>query len=125
MSGSNEKSLMGSWGERMAAEYLRKKRYRLLAVNFRCRGGEIDLIASHGKYIAFVEVKMRRDDRHGEAREFVTKTKQSRVIRAAKYWLVNNPTSLQPRFDVIEVYAPDGMDTIHPAINHIEDAFEL
>ena len=48
--------LIGHWGERLAAEYLQKKRYRIVGANYRCRMGEIDLIAEKGKFLVFVEV---------------------------------------------------------------------
>ena len=55
-----------------------------------------------------MEVKLRKNADHGEAREFVTHSKQKRIILAAKYWISRHPTELQPRFDVVEVYTPDG-----------------
>ena len=61
-------------------------------------------------------------DAHGEAREFVTAQKQQRVIAAAQHWLSLHETALQPRFDVIEVYAPQG-ENGPVRINHIENAF--
>ena len=122
--GSDPRNL-GAWGETVAGAYLRRRGYRLLARNFRCRGGEIDIVARKGRYVAFVEVKLRRSGDFAEAREFVTAKKQARVINAAQLWLLKNPTELQPRFDVIEVYAPEGADTERPKINHIKDAFEL
>lgn len=85
--------------------------------------GEIDIIASNKKYIAFVEVKLRKSASFAQAREFVTLSKQEKIKTAASLWLSDNPTKLQPRFDVIEVYAPDGLDTKAPVINHIENAF--
>ena len=70
-----------------------------------------------------MEVKARRDDAYAQAREFVTTRKQERIRASAEIWLENNPTNLQPRFDVIEIYAPEGMDTKRPRIIHLEDAF--
>ena len=58
MSTSN---LLGPWGEALAAEYLRKKRYTIVASQFRCRFGEIDLIAKNRQYLVFVEVKLRKN----------------------------------------------------------------
>ncbi len=114
---------LGQFGEEQAARYLRRRFYTILERNFRCRFGEIDLIAKRGGILAFVEVKLRRDDSHGEAREFVTARKQQRVLAAAQLWLSQHETALQPRFDVIEVYAPQGRDTRDPVIEHYEDAF--
>ena len=117
-----EKSL-GVWGEEQAARYLRRHGWRIAARNFSVRQGEVDLIAEKGGVLAFVEVKLRRDDAFAEAREFVTAAKQRRIRTAASLFLASNETDAQPRFDVIEVYAPAGEKTIFPKIVHIENAF--
>lgn len=116
-------NLTGAWGEAVAAEYLRKKKYRLLSCGYRCRFGEIDIIARNRKFLVFVEVKLRKTDQFAMAREFVDYKKQQRIISTAQLYLSQNPTSLQPRFDVIEIYAPEGVETINPIIHHLEDAF--
>ena len=90
-----ERRELGAWGEERAAKYLRSKGYTILERNFRCRAGEIDIIARRGGIITFVEVK-----------------------------LVSHRRELQPRFDVIEIYAPYGERTLFPKINHLEDAFQ-
>ena len=115
--------LIGHWGESLAAAYLQKKRYRIVGANYRCRMGEIDLIAEKGKYLVFVEVKLRRSSAFAEAREFVDRHKQERILTAASLYLSQHETDKQPRFDVIEIYAPDGMATAKPSITHLEDAF--
>lgn len=115
--------LLGRFGEETAAAYLKNKQYRLLGMNYRTRYGEIDLIVCDRRYMVFVEVKLRRSASFAEAREFVTRRKQERVIAAAEAWLQNNPTRLQPRFDVVEVYAPRGADPDCVEIHHIENAF--
>ena len=117
-------NLLGPWGEGIAAEYLRKKRYQIVACNYRTRFGEIDLIVKNRSVLAFVEVKLRKSDRFAQAREFVGVQKQNRIRTSAELWLQEHPTSLQPRFDVIEIYAPDGMQTLCPEIVHLEDAFQ-
>lgn len=117
-----ENNLLGAWGEDQAAAYLRRKGWTLLGLNYRCRFGEIDIIARKGRYLAFVEVKLRKSDRYGQAREFVTAAKQRRLMAAAELWLSQNPTDLQPRFDVIEVYAPRGMEG-GVTVRHLENAF--
>jgi putative endonuclease len=117
-------NLSGAWGETVAAEYLRKKKYKLLAAGYRCRFGEIDLIACDRKYLIFVEVKTRKDGDFALAREFVDAGKQARLRSTAEMFLSQNPTVLQPRFDVIEIYAPQGIQTKDPQINHLEGAFE-
>lgn len=117
-------NLLGPWGEALAAEYLRKKKYDLVACGYRCRFGEIDLIVKNKKYLAFVEVKLRKSARFASAMEYVDRRKQDRIRMTASLYLSQNPTSLQPRFDVIEIYAPEGMETAKPEIIHMEDAFQ-
>ena len=117
-------NIVGAWGEALAAEYLRKKKYNLLANGYRCRFGEIDLIVSNKKYLVFVEVKLRKSDRFASAMDFVDYHKRNRIRTTAEVYLSQYPTDLQPRFDVIEVYAPDGLQTKKPIINHLEDAFQ-
>ena len=117
-------NLVGAWGEALAAEYLRKKRYKLLATRYLSRYGEIDLIVCDKKYLVFVEVKLRRSANFAEAREFVDYRKQERIRTTASLYLAENETTLQPRFDVIEIYAPEGMETLRPEIIHLEDAFQ-
>ena len=115
-----KEKLTGRFGENAAADYLRKKRYKLIGANYHCRLGEIDLIAENRENVVFVEVKSRKDARFALAREFVTPAKQRRLTATASLWLANNPTEKQPRFDVIEVYCEDG---IVKSIQHIENAF--
>ena len=107
MSGQ-ESRLLGRWGEALAAEHLRRAGYQILAANWRSRFGEIDLIAADGEYLCFVEVKLR---------------KQNKLRLTAELYLSCHQTRLQPRFDVIEVYAPQGTDTKAPRVRHIENAF--
>ena len=116
--------LSGAWGEALAAEYLRKKRYKILAAGYRSRFGEIDLIAQDKKYLLFVEVKLRKNSDFARAMEYVDRRKQDRLRVTASMYLSENPTKLQPRFDVIEIYAPEGTATANPEINHMEDAFQ-
>ena len=116
-------NLAGAWGEALAAEYLRRKHYQLLAAGYRSRFGEIDLIVSNRKYLVFVEVKLRKTDEFAGAKEYVDKRKQDKIRVTASMYLAANPTSLQPRFDVIEIYAPEGTMTRDPEICHLEDAF--
>lgn len=116
--------LLGSWGESVAAEYLRRKRYTLIAANYRCRLGEIDLIAENRTYLVFVEVKLRKSARFAQAREFVDHKKQERLKQTALLYLAQHEENTkQPRFDVIEIYAPNGLQTKKPEIHHLEDAF--
>lgn len=117
-------NLSGAWGEALAAEYLRGKGYRILNTGFRCKFGEVDIIASNQSFLVFVEVKLRKSPSYARAAEFVGPQKQKRLRTTASIYLSRYPTFLQPRFDVIEIYAPQGTATVRPEINHIEEAFE-
>ena len=117
-------NITGAWGEALAAEFLRKKRYQIEAVNYRSRFGEIDLVVRNKKYLVFVEVKLRKSADFAAAKEYVDRHKQDRLRITASMYLSQNPTELQPRFDVIEIYAPDGANTSKPIIEHMEDAFQ-
>lgn len=78
---------LGRTGERLAAEELTRRGYRMLERNFRCRYGEIDLIAEDGCDLIFVEVKTRRGDAYGIPEEAVTLRKQRKIIQVASYYL--------------------------------------
>lgn len=119
----NENRLLGRWGEEQAAEWMRRHGFRILAAGFHCRFGEIDLVASHGKYICFTEVKLRRSSEFAYAREFVDIHKQNKIKITAEIYLAEHQTELQPRFDVVEIYAPEGKTTSKPKIIYLENAF--
>jgi len=123
MSGGEKAGLLGRWGEAEVSKDLRKKGWTILASGFRCRFGEIDLIAANRTTLAFVEVKLRKNDQFGRAAEFVDYHKQRKLRAAAEFYLLRHPTDRQPRFDVAEVYAPQGMDTVRPTIHYIDNAF--
>ena len=114
----------GAWGEMQAAVLLEAKGYQIIATGYRTRYGEIDVIATNPAFVAFVEVKTRKSARFAEAREFVDARKRERLRLTAEMWLWENECALQPRFDVIEIYAPQGVDTKDPKICHLEDAFQ-
>ena len=118
-----DRSGLGLWGEEQAARHLESQGYQVTASRYRCREGELDLVAEGKGYLCFVEVKLRKDHHLAQALEFVTPAKQRKVRIAAQYYLLDHPTQLQPRFDVIEVYAPQGRDTAQPEICHWENAF--
>ena len=114
---------MGRWGEALAADWLRKQGCRVLEANWRCRFGELDLIVQDGAYLCFVEVKLRKNSQFGRAGEFVDRRKQEKLRTAAELYLSLNPSVLQPRFDVIEINAPQGMDTRNPIVHRVINAF--
>ena len=121
----SDKKLLGAFGEDAACRYLRRRGYKILDRNYACRLGEVDIVARKGRFVVFVEVKLRKNADFGAAAEYVTAAKQRRVILTAERWLQLHPVELQPRFDVVEVYAPAGLDTKKPEIHHLEDAYTL
>jgi putative endonuclease len=90
----------GARAEELCAELLRKAGLRVLARNWRCRHGEIDLVAEEGATLVFAEVRLRRDERYGGAAESVTSAKQARLIAAARLFLMRRPET-DCRFDVL------------------------
>ncbi len=122
MSGQ-ESRLLGRWGEDRAADYLRGKGFHIVTANWKCRFGELDLIAADDTYLCFVEVKLRKSAAYGSAAASVDRHKQNRLRTAATLYLSQHPTDLQPRFDVMEIYAPRGIDTSRPELIHLENVF--
>ena len=120
----NPNKLLGAWGEALAAEFLRKKGYAIVAAGYQCRFGEIDIIARNWRYLVFAEVKLRKNSNFAQARAHVDRHKQDRIRMTASMYLSEHSTRLQPRFDVIEIYAPEGMETSRPEIYQMEDAFQ-
>lgn len=98
------KAQTGMRGELAVARYLREHGFMIVAANYRCRLGEIDIIAEDSAYICFVEVKTRSPKMLGKPADAVDMTKRKKLLAAAKQYLSQNPTKLQPRFDVAEVY---------------------
>jgi putative endonuclease len=104
----------------VAARHLERLGYRLRERNYRCPHGEIDLIATEGEFLVFVEVKTRAPGSPLHPALSVTPRKRSRVRRVGEYyWARQAGPPLQPRFDVIAVYHEDG----EQKIEHIVNAF--
>ena len=113
----------GDRGEAETARYLRKKGYTLLASQWRCRFGELDLIARDRQgTICFVEVKLRSPGAIGLPREFVDDRKRDRLRKAAACYLSMQELDAPVRFDVAEVYA--GADRQALRLEYLEDAFQ-
>ncbi|WP_283124685.1 YraN family protein [Angelakisella massiliensis] len=94
----------GALGEQAAADYLLEKGYELLARNWHCRWGELDLVARKEEILAFVEVKTRKPGAMVSPLEAVNRTKRRKLIRSAQAYLMElGETELQPRFDVAAV----------------------
>jgi putative endonuclease len=116
-----EKKTIGQTGEKAAAAFLKNKGYRILQANYRVAGAEVDLVASSGDILCFVEVKTRKNCDHGAPEAFVTRPKQLKIIRAAKIFSARKPyRGCRVRFDVVSVLR-DG-ETV--SCDHIESAFE-
>ena len=111
----------GAEGETLACRHLQDQGYRILARNFRCRSGEIDVVAREGDVTVFVEVKDRRGRSHGEGHESVTLGKRRRVVRAARLYAASYGLSEGPiRFDVVSIERAPGGDHIR----HDRGAFD-
>ena len=91
---------LGARAEELCADFLRRSGLRVLARNWRCRHGEIDLVAEEGGTLVFAEVRLRRNGRFGGAAESVTTAKRVRLIAAARLYLMRRPDA-DCRFDVL------------------------
>ena len=111
----------GRLGEERICAYLTDRGYNIAARNFRIKGGEIDIVAENGDYIAFVEVKSRKPNSMVGGFEAVNRRKQSLIIRTACEYMRRNPNLLQPRFDIAEVIVDHGNVL---GIDYIENAFD-
>ena len=117
------KGTKGAWGEDCAAAYLRRHGYRILARNYSCRFGEIDLIAEKDGVLLFVEVKLRTNLQYGAPREYVTVKKQEKLRAAALLYLSERELDVPARFDVAEVYTDVRHSAGNTRIAYIENAF--
>ncbi|WP_428898061.1 putative endonuclease [Parelusimicrobium proximum] len=106
----------GMLGEERAADYLKKKKYKIAARNYVCPAGELDIVAWDGRTLVFVEVKERAGSGYGGAVGAVTKAKQTRVHKAAvSYIKYKSPSYEAIRFDIVVIEAGE--------IEHIPNAF--
>ena len=110
-------------GEAYVAEYFRKKRYKLLAMNYRCHMGEIDLIVAKRQKLSFVEVKLRKSGGVTRPADAVSRAKQSRLRATADIWLAQNPmyANYETDFTVAELYV--GTAGAIEKMELIEEAF--
>lgn len=115
------KKELGQKGEEMAVNYLIKSGYKIVARNFRCRSGEIDIVAIEGEYTVFIEVKTRTGAGFGTAAEAVNYKKQKQIHKAAAYYLMKTgQTEKNCRFDVVTVHMGKSDNNI---IEIIKNAF--
>lgn len=113
----------GGWGEALVAEYLRERGGSVLASRYRCRFGEIDLIARVDDVLCFVEVKVRSSLRCGLPREAVTESKRRRLRATAAWYLSTHDPDAVCRFDVAEVYTDAAQSPERTRIEYLENAF--
>ena len=116
-----QRDAMGDRGENLAARHLQSRGYKIIARNYRCELGEIDIVARDGRTLVFVEVKTRAyDDPAPE--DQVNPAKMHQLTKAAKVFLSRYGTPQPPaRFDVVAVLWPNGRE---PIIRHTPHAFE-
>ncbi len=120
---SKDRITLGRQGEDLAAHYLQKQGFVILARNYRQKTGEVDIIAQDCDCLVFVEVKTRKSLHFGQPFEAVTSRKQFQISRVALDYLSRNKLLDHPaRFDVISIILPDNGE---PEIEHLPDCFEL
>ncbi len=100
-----DNKVKGNRGEAKACDYLRKQGYQIIKQNYRCKVGEVDIIARDGEYLVFVEVKYRKNAIHGMPQESVTFAKQKKISATAGYYMMTHhiKENTSVRFDVISV----------------------
>jgi putative endonuclease len=122
MNNASGKLVLGKAGEQVAEQYLKNKGYKLIERNYRCALGELDLIVLDRRVVVFVEVKTRTGHGYGSPLEAVEFRKQRKMIQAAQYFLSERKLHQRDaRFDVVGISWPGR----EPAVEHIENAFEL
>jgi len=122
--GKRDSDLLGLEGERFAAEYLKKRRYRVLERNYRCSLGEIDLICRKDKRIVFVEVKTRASGDFGKPEEAVTEAKKRKIFRVAEWYLAEKHLEgSEISFDVLSLLLENPGAEFRA--EYFPDAFEL
>lgn len=112
---------LGRLGETLAAKYLETRGMQIVARNWRCQHGEIDLVAKDGRDTVFVEVKTRKTDAFGHPFEAITPQKLGRLRRLAAAWCRREGGPAQPiggvRIDAVAVLVPDGLPAV---VDHLE-----
>lgn len=119
----NKQQLLGQKGEELATHYLQDKGYKILAQNYRCIFGELDIVAMQRSVLVFIEVKTRSSNNFGSAASAVNYRKQQQISRAAQHYLTENSyNDCDARFDVVAI-TRGTKDQFE--VDHIVDAFEL
>ena len=115
---------VGAKGEKLAVKFLKRKGYRIVQRNYRCKLGEIDIVAQQSGTIVFVEVKARQTQEFGPPQYAITAAKKKQISRVALWYIKDKKVTEQTcRFDVIGItFSPESRK---PRVEHIENAFQL
>jgi putative endonuclease len=114
---------LGGYGEEIAVTYLKDQKYKIIDRNYRCKCGELDIVASDGNVLVFVEVKTRKNYSYGPPQLSVTQFKQRQISKAAlSYVAAKRLCDKSARFDVIAILLREHEK---PRIDHIKNAFDL
>jgi len=120
---SNRRITIGRHGEDIAAKYLRRQGFKVIKQNYRCRLGEIDIIARDGEELVFIEVKTRTSHSCGHPAQAVDRRKQGQLVKAAQTFMTETKQHDSPaRFDVVAIQLEEDMAA---EIDHIRNAFDL
>ena len=115
---------VGNKGEKLAAKFLKRKGYKIIQRNYKCKLGEIDIIAEQDRTIVFVEVKTRRTQEFGPPQYAITAAKKRQISSVALLYIREKKFVEQScRFDVIGITFPP--ESRKPRIEHIQNAFQL
>jgi putative endonuclease len=119
----DSRKALGSKGEELAVQYLKKKGYKIIERNYRCQGGEIDLIARERDTLVFVEIKARSSLDFGLPQDAVDRFKQKKICQVATAYLAEHRLTedITMRFDVVAVR----LSPLGPDIELIKDAFQI
>lgn len=112
---------IGKLGEKLAEKYLLKNNYKMVEKNFRCKFGEIDIIAYDKKELVFIEVKTRTSNKYGTGINSIDKNKEKHLYKTAEYYLCNKKINIGIRIDAIEITLNKGIVSIKHYKNIILD----
>ncbi len=116
----NSKNI-GRFGEKLAEKYLVKNNYKIVEKNFRCKFGEIDIVAFYKKELIFIEVKTRTNNKYGTGINSIDKNKEKHLYKTAEYYLYNKKINIGIRIDAIEITLNKGLVSIKHYKNIILD----
>ena len=120
------KTRLGTWGEEVAGRFLQKKGYELVANNYRCAYGEVDIVAKDGDELVFVEVRTRRGSNFGTPEESITRHKLQRLLATCQEFVQQHDLeSAEWRADLVTIHVVrDSASMSNPRINHLQHILE-